>query len=70
MLIWCEVKYVKLEGRTPSFKQVIICFFKKYLIDENKENPKHQKPNLKQIPMTQIQNTKQIIFLQLCPMAS
>ena len=29
---------MKIEGGTPSFKQVIIGFYKKYLIDENKEN--------------------------------
>jgi hypothetical protein len=49
-----------------SFKQVIICFKKNYLINENS---KHQKPILKQITMTKIQNSKQIILQKLCPMA-
>jgi len=30
------------------------------LLNENHENSKHQKPNLKQIPMTQIQNSKHL----------
>jgi hypothetical protein len=29
------------------------------LLNENHENSKHQKPNIKQIPMTKIQNSKQ-----------
>jgi hypothetical protein len=33
------------------------------------ENSKQQKPNPKQIPMTQIQNSKQMIRLQLWRMA-
>jgi hypothetical protein len=31
------------------------------MLNENHENSKHQKPNLKQIPMTQIQNSKKMI---------
>jgi len=31
------------------------------MVDENYENSKHQTPNPKQIPMTQIQNSKQMI---------
>jgi hypothetical protein len=40
------------------------------LLYENNEKSKHQKPNLKQIPMTQIQNSKQIIPIQSYPAAS
>jgi hypothetical protein len=36
--------------------------YESYLLKENYENSKHQKPNLKQIPMTQIQNSKQLTF--------
>jgi D-arabinose 1-dehydrogenase-like Zn-dependent alcohol dehydrogenase len=36
----------------------------------NHENPKHQKPNFKQIPMTQIQNSKHQNRRHLFPMAS
>jgi hypothetical protein len=36
------------------------------LLNENHENSKHQKPNIKQIPMTQIQNSKQRIGIHLC----
>jgi hypothetical protein len=39
------------------------------LLNENYENSKHQKPNLKQIPMTQIQNSKQMIDPHLCQIA-
>jgi hypothetical protein len=37
------------------------------LLSEKHENSKHQKPNFKQIPMTQIQNSKhdQPIFVQM-----
>jgi len=38
-------------------------------LDNNDENSKHQKPNLKQILMTQIQNPKRIIRLLSSPMA-
>jgi hypothetical protein len=31
-----------------------------YYHSGNHENPKHQKPNIKQIPMTQIQSSKHI----------
>jgi hypothetical protein len=44
--------------------------YENYLLNENHENSKLQKSNLKQIPMTQIQNPKQMILLQLCPTAS
>ena len=58
--------------------------YENHLVDENYENSKIQNPNLKwfdkltttlskvegQIPMTQIQNTKQLIHLQLCPAAA
>jgi len=40
------------------------------VLNENHENSKHQKPKLKQIPMTQIPNSKPMYRLQLCPMAS
>jgi hypothetical protein len=35
------------------------------MLDESRENSKHQKPNLKQIPMTEIQKPKQDIRLPL-----
>jgi hypothetical protein len=35
------------------------------LAPEASENSKHQKPNPNQIPMTQIQNSKQMIRLQV-----
>jgi hypothetical protein len=38
------------------------------VFDENQKNSKHQKPNLKQIPMTKFLNPKQIIGLILRPM--
>jgi len=34
--------------------------------NENQENSKHQKANIKQIPMTQIQNSKHMIRQHLC----
>jgi hypothetical protein len=40
------------------------------MLNENYEISNHQKPNLKQIPMTQIQNSKQMIRLQWCPSSS
>jgi len=49
-----------------SLKLVIICFKKNYIINENS---KHQKPILKQITMTEIQISKQIILQKLFPMA-
>jgi len=30
------------------------------LVNQNHENSKHQKPNFKQIPMNQIQNSKKV----------
>jgi hypothetical protein len=41
-----------------SFNQIIERIYEGYLPNENYENNKHQKTNLKQIPMTQIQNSK------------
>ena len=43
--------------------------YAKQLFDENFEKSKIQIRNLKQIPITQIQNNKQLIHLQLCPAA-
>jgi hypothetical protein len=40
------------------------------MLNENYEISNHQKPNLKQIPMTQIQNSKQMIRRQSCPTVS
>jgi len=40
------------------------------LLSENHENSKHQKPKLKQIPMTKIQNPKHLIYKHLCQMSS
>jgi hypothetical protein len=42
-----------------SFKQVIVWGKVSYLLKKNHENPKHQNPNIKQIPMTKTQNSKQ-----------
>ena len=42
----------------------------KHRVNQNYENSKHQKPNFKQIPMTQIQNSKQMICFQLFPKIS
>ena len=43
--------------------------YAKQLLDENFEKSKIQIRNLKQIPITQIQNSKQLIHLQLYPAA-
>ena len=42
-----------------SFKQVFVWEKVSYLLIKNHENSKHQITNLKQIPMTEIQNSKQ-----------
>jgi hypothetical protein len=39
-------------------------FAENCLLNENHENSKHQKPNFKQIPMTQIQNSIPELRLQ------
>ena len=45
-------------SKAPSFKEVIDWIWVSHLFNANHENHKHQNPNLKQIPMTQIQNSK------------
>ncbi|CAB1065705.1 hypothetical protein D1BOALGB6SA_10502 [Olavius sp. associated proteobacterium Delta 1] len=35
-----------------SLQQVFARYYEDYLFNENRENPKHQKSNIKQIPMT------------------
>jgi len=35
-------------------------YAEKYLQNENPKNSKHQNPNIKQIPITQIQNSKRL----------
>ena len=47
--------YLNVLIHSPSFPQFL-----------DNENSKHQKPNIKQIPITQIQNIKQIFRLHLC----
>ena len=48
----------------------IINLYKLILLDEKDKNSKYQKPMIKQIPMAQIQNTKQTIYLGIYPTAS
>jgi hypothetical protein len=58
--------------QNPGFRHLnkqLTDFTKITLLNENHEKSKHQKTNLKQIPMTQIQNSKQIIPIQSCPAA-
>jgi hypothetical protein len=47
--------------QNPGFRHLnkqLTDFTKITLLNENHEKSKHQKTNLKQIPMTQIQNSK------------
>jgi len=50
---------LSLLHKATSFKQLFDWIYKSYFTKENHEKSKHQKPNLKQIPMTETQNSKQ-----------
>jgi len=59
-----------VDPRVPSFRQVIDLYCEGFLFSENHVNSKHQKANFKQIPMTQILKSKQMIRIMLYSMAS
>jgi hypothetical protein len=45
-----------IHPRATSFRFVIDWIYGSDMLSENHEKSKHQKPNLKQMPMTEIQN--------------
>jgi hypothetical protein len=58
------------DSRTSSLKPIIDRYYEDYLSNENYENHKHQKANIKQIPITEIQISKQTGCLQIYTVAS
>jgi hypothetical protein len=61
IVIACPAMVVKVEegeGRVTSYKQITSWSYRNYFVNQNYGNSKHQIPNPKQIPMTEIQNSK------------
>ncbi len=50
------VKVEEREGSVTSYKQITIWNYRNYFVNQNYGNSKHQIPNPKQMPMTEIQN--------------
>jgi hypothetical protein len=58
------------DSRAWSLKPIIDRYYEDCLFNESFENHKHQKANIKQIPITEIQNFKQTGCLQIYTVAS